>query len=691
MTSNHNMLGFTDEMPGITGDVQLVTPAQEQLESFRMRAQRRLDTASNVRAVLDTIPGNGDDNIADFVDATYEHASDVGTPGAYDEAIVADIVAAEIIVEGRNDIEHTAIALGRQPDSLLGEALSSMIEIEGPDSARMVIKAINKTADEGISDNRGDGIDSQPGVIPGYTIDKMTDPDGVERIIFTINTSEGARAIVFNDRLSMGHELDGVEALPANAHGALELARILNPSQSIELHNISENMKEGDLGIRETAVLDMVACSIIPKGSDREVQEVVARGIVEAARAIAGDQSSLNRVRDNMDWLVENQTDSVFAQIPRYARPGALTVKELRSTEMTLLAIEADTRVPESTIEKAGGMLLVRRTNNYREINSGGIEFRSPASLTRNTEDFVARDTVHWSINNLTLPHGMGVSPAGDIIITPLRSALKANGTPENIAPTDVIYTTSPGEKVYLPDSTIISTGETTNGRLIEYAPDRITVMANGYDQNSVDDFISQFGEIYNDDPRIPKGRLQEVRLLEYAMSYYEMNVAPLSSDFARGILGSADLWTGLQAITVNEVEGDRAALIDSMVRESIMRFMVESEVLKAGGEVLDIEGNGAYAINENDTTRRIKGIADDLGISSVSHGKTVEGKFEMVIHEYLLSDSPTVGDKLARELEGYHPYKQLRNMVFSIELPVSRREAQTRGDSTPQTNDSWV
>lgn len=139
MSANHNTLGFAQEMPGTTGDVQVVTPAAEQLTELQKKAHERAETAGNVSAMLDELPGGLDANVKDFVIAANEDAE---RTGVLDGAIVADEVAIDDILHSEGPHTEVASMLGKQLDEPLKEALEDTVITEGEDAARQVLEDI---------------------------------------------------------------------------------------------------------------------------------------------------------------------------------------------------------------------------------------------------------------------------------------------------------------------------------------------------------------------------------------------------------------------------------------------------------------------------------------------------------------------------------------------------------------------
>lgn len=148
MSINHNTLGFAQEMPGATGRVEVVTPAQEQLEELRLRAHEHAETAGNVSAMLSELPGGIEAHIGTFVDDANQHLIESGTPDAFDEAVVADEVAIDTILHAEGMYKEAASALAHQPDEPLKEALIETGINEGEDKTREVIGAIEHADNE---------------------------------------------------------------------------------------------------------------------------------------------------------------------------------------------------------------------------------------------------------------------------------------------------------------------------------------------------------------------------------------------------------------------------------------------------------------------------------------------------------------------------------------------------------------
>lgn len=152
MSINHNALGFTQEMPGITGQVEVVSPAQEQLDELKERATAHAETAGNVAAMLDTLPGGLDAHISEFVEDANQEA--VRT-GELDEAVVADEVAIGEILHSEESHPEIAATLSRQPDEPLQEALMEMTVVEGKDATKRVAEAIDHTDTEVVEEKFG--------------------------------------------------------------------------------------------------------------------------------------------------------------------------------------------------------------------------------------------------------------------------------------------------------------------------------------------------------------------------------------------------------------------------------------------------------------------------------------------------------------------------------------------------------
>lgn len=140
MSANHNTLGFTHDMPGATGDVQVVTPAQEQFTELQERARAHAETAGNVSAMLDELPGGIAANVNEFVVAANEDAE---RTGILDGAVVADEVAIDDILHGEGSHTEVASMLGKQPDEPLKEALEDTVITEGEDAAKQVLEDID--------------------------------------------------------------------------------------------------------------------------------------------------------------------------------------------------------------------------------------------------------------------------------------------------------------------------------------------------------------------------------------------------------------------------------------------------------------------------------------------------------------------------------------------------------------------
>jgi len=140
VTVNHNQLGFSNEMPGTTGEVQVVTPAQEQFVKLRERASRHTETAGNLRAALDTLPGDLDDHIGDLIDDTNGQEN-------YEAVVIADEVGALALMHD-DGLNETATALSQQlvePLGVksLGEALQDIAFTEGDEVAEKIAKRID--------------------------------------------------------------------------------------------------------------------------------------------------------------------------------------------------------------------------------------------------------------------------------------------------------------------------------------------------------------------------------------------------------------------------------------------------------------------------------------------------------------------------------------------------------------------
>jgi len=140
MSANHNTLGFTHDMPGATGDIQVVTPAAEQFTELQKRALERAETAGNVSAMLDELPGGLGANVKDFVVAANEDAE---RTGVLDSAIVADEVAIGVILHGEGSHAEIASTLGARPDESFREAIVDTGITEGEYAAESVLKEID--------------------------------------------------------------------------------------------------------------------------------------------------------------------------------------------------------------------------------------------------------------------------------------------------------------------------------------------------------------------------------------------------------------------------------------------------------------------------------------------------------------------------------------------------------------------
>ena len=152
MSANHNTLGFTHDMPGATGDVQVVTPAAEQFAELQERALERAETAGNVSAMLDELPGGLGANVKDFVVAANEDAE---RTGVLDSAIVADEVAVGVILHGEGSHAEVASTLGERTNASFREALVDTGITEGEDAVESVLKEIDDAEAEANGEQQG--------------------------------------------------------------------------------------------------------------------------------------------------------------------------------------------------------------------------------------------------------------------------------------------------------------------------------------------------------------------------------------------------------------------------------------------------------------------------------------------------------------------------------------------------------
>lgn len=149
-------------MPGASRrgeEVSIVSPGEETLEVLQDRATHHLETAANVRHILEEQPGDVDKNIAEFVDATNDYALHDGTVEAKDEAIIADEVAI-VAMDGGHNVAVLAAALEQQPLEPLGDALQEIAAVKGDDAVNQVIEAIEDAENLGLEREESGSTDT---------------------------------------------------------------------------------------------------------------------------------------------------------------------------------------------------------------------------------------------------------------------------------------------------------------------------------------------------------------------------------------------------------------------------------------------------------------------------------------------------------------------------------------------------
>lgn len=222
-------------------------------------------------------------------------------------------------------------------------------------------------------------------------------------------------------------------SLPSSSpKGLLEQAIAANPSDS-NLKSMLDNIENGTYGQSELDLLDKMVASVAVDDAGKFSQVEDSSGLKLLAASLSGDpeatalvEARLKVFRDNVS-RTENEVSS--AQTETYG--GAATPAEFEK------------------------IAVVHSTKYGVERTADGDVFLNPnAAHTAGS----ARSSVHFTINSEVKSHMFGQwDDTNKLIVTNTKNAVEANGKPAALNAIDSWWKLSPGQKLRLPNPSIVS------------------------------------------------------------------------------------------------------------------------------------------------------------------------------------------------------------------------------------------
>lgn len=436
--------------------------------------------------------------------------------------------------------------------------------------------------------------------------------------------------IEFSEYVSSHQDTDSEnENLIVNATpvGIIDLVHRLSGEATIsdERTEMRANFLAGKIGDKENAILDMMATAFLDiKAGD---PLAVSDGFMDVALALAGNTEKRTTIHEKAIILSTQER--------------GLVAKELG--EDALVLIYEHEPLDPSVIEKTKGLVLVRTTDNEPKISEGGIVEMFPAgTVTRDlkgtseqAENFIPRQTTHFSLNHFVRSHITGnFENRGYVVIAPLTAALEAGQRPANLFGVDTYFTTGPDESVRLPEARIIEAATEQEDLIVDEGIRRL-YKTSGY---KLEDLTKIINECEN-------GMLKPLGISKYNMKYKVLEAARTSSM----LTGDGDLYEstvekGLHVIgkvlsetdaqsldyeeIVKRIAGIKPEALDSFMTELVKDLLVDATIIEQGGSIVEPAGSSNY-VETTGFDKKVGEIAEEIHSKSGLHQYSIEAPFE--------------------------------------------------------------
>lgn len=283
----------------------------------------------------------------------------------------------------------------------------------------------------------------------------------------TKNSSKSKQApvdsspVVLNEAINSGASILFIEATPQHL---LDLAFTLGREDK-DLQDGRNQAVQQKLTPQVTAIIDrIIAGKIIDDTGELNV-ETNYNGEALAIQALMGDKKAQEileekwRVLDEMNKKQEQVDTTESRQLWETKRKEGLGSKELQLED--LVVVHLTNYCPS---QDASGQYEMQNTFNASEWS-------------------VPRNTIHFALN-----HPVQANSGGSwddmpyAIIAPLDKMVEANGKPYILNPVDTSFEVSPGDRLKLPEGTIIvQPGKIESGNLYEKRGDRVIFKTENY------------------------------------------------------------------------------------------------------------------------------------------------------------------------------------------------------------------
>ncbi len=458
---------------------------------------------------------------------------------------------------------------------------------------------------------------------------------------------------------------ESILVVNATPIGVIDLALHLNGDKApdprllaLRSNFVEYNANGGALSPQEVALVDMMAAAVYGDTEKREIPEDRARGLLDVANALNGDQAATEKLHNNLDRIAEWDKNTRVHEVGKHLLDRMLVREPVSQEALDLsegiVMVHATAHQPEYT---ADGTIILKPTGEHTQSDSA-----HETAAAQGKDVFLPRQTTHFSLNHRVGNHAMGTFDGRFTIITPAKEALTANGAPTTLRDVDSYWTVG-SEGITLPKAVVVEAAPGQEALIVdtEHGP---RVKSDGFTDADVEALVAAYENGTLDG--IPHGesrsladalrtQLEGTQAFSVPDRFVEDAIAKGAlPGWRQSILDRAQArsmsFTELAAYAAARTGEDGAVCgLDPLLAPLMSSCVVDREIRALDARVVT---GGAHYIDDPELQRHMTDLARALGSDGDLHMGSPAGQAEREALNHLYSydqrSASGVGERIA-------------------------------------------
>ena len=269
----------------------------------------------------------------------------------------------------------------------------------------------------------------------GFAKSVIKSGDDIEKPSFAFDKGDEVVFVGIDEVFDSTLSAKPVTQVQATPEGLLEEALKSSPDNK-KLQSMLTNIKNKEFGEDEVNLLDSIIASMAIDDAGKISQVEQTSGLALVLSSLNGNASARKIVDSKVKAFKQNVEKARKEKSEQLKEANAKIKTDVEPVEYNDIASIHSTEYP-----------VIKDANGNVSLNPNA--YHTPGS---------ARSTVHFTLNAEVKSHVFGQwNDTNKLIVTNTEKIVKSNGTPSNINPIDSWWNLGPGQKLNLPNASVVN------------------------------------------------------------------------------------------------------------------------------------------------------------------------------------------------------------------------------------------